>query len=83
MTRIGIGIGLVWVLGSVGGSVGGVLWDRLSSLWGHGVVLFLSLAFFFSVCYWGLRGSEPWGCLWTLFSFYFLFFVDIGTFSEH
>ena len=27
--------------------------------------------FFSFFCSWGLRGSEPWGCLWTFLSFYF------------
>ena len=47
VTRIGIGIGLVWVIGLVGGSLGGVLWGCLSFPWGHGVLLFLSFPFFF------------------------------------
>ena len=55
--------------------------------------LFMGLSFFFGAmgfpffsflcvfifCYWGLRCSEPWGCLWTLLSISFIFFFSLWT----
>ena len=78
---IGLGRGLLF---------GFSLWPFCGAVffpWGHGVFLFFFL-FSFLLDYWGLRGSEPWGCLWIFPSFsfnFFLFSMDIGTFlyTEH
>ena len=79
-------IGVPWTVGLVGGFSCGRFVGLTPFFFGAMVFpphFFFS--FLFSFCFWGLRGSEPWGCLWPLFSFlfYFLLFVDIGTFSEH
>ena len=75
---LGWGLGCFWVGDFVGGFLGDV------SFLGAMVFVFPFPFLPFSFCYWGLRGSEPWGCLWTFLSFlfYFLFFVDIGTFMN-
>ena len=62
------------------------MWDRLSSLWGHGVLLFLSLAFSLLFVVGGsgvLSHGAVFGLGFLFISFSFLLFVDIGTFSEH
>ena len=62
-------MGLTWVGGFVGGLLVGVLWGCLFSLWPW-YFPFFPFSFLFYLCYWGLRGSEPWGCL--DFSFFFI-----------
>ena len=68
------------------GSVGGVLWDRLSSLWGHGVLLFLSLAFSFLFVLGG-SGVLSHGAIFGLFflsiSFLFSFLCGHWDIYEH
>ena len=73
---VGLGRGFFWGF-SLGRSMG------LFFLLGPGVFSsFISCL----LCYWGLRSSEPWGCLWfPILLFLLFFFVDIGTFlkTEH
>ena len=78
-----IGIGLFWVVGSFWGFSPGCSMG-LSFL---GAMVFSPLFSFFVLsfpsCSWGLRGSEPWGCLWFLFFYFFLFLCGHWDISEH
>ena len=83
MAWIGTEIGLVWIGDFVGGLFGDILWDCRSSL---GPWCFHFLSFFSFIFVIGGSGVLSHGAVYGfffLFLFSFLFFVDIGTFSEH
>ena len=72
-------IGLVGVVGSFWGfSLGRSMGLSFSS--GHGVPLFF---FPFLLCCWGLRSSEPWGCLRIPLLLFISFFCEHWDISEH
>ena len=82
-------LGLDWVAMDCGSCWGVFVWALCGAdSFFFGAMVFpphFFSSFLFSSCFWGLRGSEPWGCLWLLlsFGFHFLFSADIETFSVH